>query len=142
MNTRHTIHSILLAGVLTTGLAGSALAADLNTGLQPTQVGNITYISGGIGSDEEQAMKSEAKNYDLRISNATKAGDFIADTNLVIKSKNGHEMIRADNTGPLFYAKLPAGQYVVEVTDGDQKRVRDIKVSDRHPDDMHLIWQA
>jgi hypothetical protein len=132
----------MLVGVLTTGLISSSFVADLSAASQSIHEGNITYISGDIGSDEEQAIKSEAKDYDLRVSSATKAGDFIADTSFVIKSENGHEMIRADNTGPLFYAKLPAGEYIIEASVGEQKKIRDIKISDRHPVDMHLIWQS
>jgi hypothetical protein len=138
MNTKRKIQSALLAGVMAASFAVPAMASPM---MQPVHEGDATFITGGIGADEQQALEASAKNYNLEITNANKAGDFTADTNFQITSKNGREMISATNTGPLFYAKLPAGEYTIRATNGDQQIMRHVKVSTNRPEDMHLIWK-
>jgi hypothetical protein len=141
MNTPNKVRSVLLAGALMV-LAVPAFAADENLLPlpQPVHEGNVTYISGGIGADEEAALKSEAKDYNLLISNADKDGNFTLSDNVVIKAHNGHELVKAENVGPLFYAKLPPGAYTVTATNGDQREVRNVKISANKEDSLHLIW--
>ncbi len=141
MNSKQKIRIALLVGAIVTGSVAPAFAANFNSLPQPVHEGNVTYISGGIGSDEEQALQSEAKSYNLQITNANKAGDFTIDDSLVIESKDGREIISANDAGPLFYAKLPPGEYKVEATSGDHREIRNIKISYNHNDHLHLIWQ-
>jgi len=139
MSGKHKIQDVFLAVVVLAGFAVPAMADSVNA--QPMQEGNVTYISGGIGLDERKALLSSAKNYNLEITNANKAGQFAADTNLVITSKNGREMINIVGVGPLFYASLPIGEYIIQETNGDQHEVRNVKISARKPTDIHMIWK-
>jgi hypothetical protein len=75
--------------------------------------GAITYTSGGFGLEERDALKATAKNYNLIISNADRQGNFSADTTLVITNKGNRETLTVNDTGPLFYARVPAGTYVI-----------------------------
>jgi len=139
MSTIGKIQGVLLTGAMLAGFGVTALADTMMP--QPMHEGSVAYISGGIGSDEQKALEASAGNYNLEITNANKAGQFTTDTNLVITSKNGREMIRVDNTGPLFYAKLPSGEYVIRAANGGQHEVRDVKISARKPADLHMIWK-
>jgi hypothetical protein len=134
------ISSAVLTGIMAAGFIAPA-AADSVAMMRPVQAGDVTYISGGIGSDDQQALKAEAKNYNLAITSSDKTGDFAASTDLVITGKQGHEMIRVDSAGPLFYARLPAGDYTIEATNGTQHETRKVKVSTGKQADVHLIWQ-
>jgi hypothetical protein len=110
--------------------------------IQPQQQGGITYVSGGIGDGEEDALKSVAHNYNLQITNTTPSGAYTADTNLVIEGRNGSQVIKVNDAGPLFYARLPAGTYTVKAwSDEGQKTVRRVHISGKKPVDMHLVWQ-
>ena len=56
----------------------SALASQPSTHMQgpvPVHRGQINYLTGGIGEDEEDAMKAAAGDYNLLISNAERDGD-------------------------------------------------------------------
>ena len=107
---------------------------------QPKHHGAITYVSGGIGLSEQHALEAEAHRYNLAITNANKAGDFTVDTALVIREKNGHAVLRVADTGPLFYAKLPAGDYVIHAMNDGQKRTQEVKIASNRATDVHLIW--
>ena len=124
-----------------TGAVGwGVLASSVYAQPMPVHEGPITYITGGIGADEEDAMKAAAPGYNLLISNAEKDGEFTAGTNLVIRNDRGEEVLQARNTGPLFYAQLPAGNYVVDAIYNGIERVRNVTVGVRNPADIHLIW--
>ena len=112
MFSNHAFRYGLLAATVAVGCGVSAF--DAYAGPMPVHRGQISYITGGIGEDEEDAMKAAAGDYNLLISNAEKDGEFTAGTNLVIRDAKGNEVLRARNTGPLFYAQLPPGRYVVD----------------------------
>jgi hypothetical protein len=143
MHAHRKMRALLLTAVTLSvvGFAAPALA-NFESLSQPVRGdGDITYISGGVGADEIDALKTVAKDYNLRIINANQRGHFTADTNLTITTKDGREVISADNTGPLFYAQLPPGEYTIKATSGDQQTVRNIKISAGRPINVSLIWQ-
>jgi hypothetical protein len=107
---------------------------------QPVHQGNVTYISGGVGAGEQHALEADAHNYDLAITNANKTGDFTLNTALDIRAKNGRDILQAADTGPLFYAKLPPGNYVIHATNEGQQRTREVKIAPNHTTDVHLVW--
>ena len=45
--------------------------------------------------------------------NSDATGHYVADTNLMIQSNDGQEVIQVNNAGPLFYANLEPGVYTV-----------------------------
>jgi hypothetical protein len=110
------------------------------TYMHPVQEGNMTYITGGVGDEERNALEAQAQYYNLKITNADKTGHYAADTNVTIQSKNGREMLSANDTGPLLYAKLPPGEYTITATNGDQRRVEKINVSATKSKDVELVW--
>ncbi len=134
---QHKIRNALLAAAVTVGCSAPAFAAGSP---QPVHQGKVTYITGGIGQAETQAIKASARNYDLQISNAEKDGAYMAGADLVIRAKDGQEMLRAQNTGPLVYAQLPPGDYVIQATYDGVQRVADAKVADKGATGVHLIW--
>ena len=138
MLTQRNVQSALLAAAMAAGIAAPALADTML--LRPVHDGGVTYITGGIGAAERHALDDAARNYNLRISNANRAGDFTTDTDLTIQTKNGHEMLHVAATGPLFYARLPAGDYIIRATNSGQQRVRDVTVASAKSTDLHLIW--
>jgi hypothetical protein len=139
MHSQFCLQSALVAAMVTVGCAVPALAESMLP--QPVHEGDVTYITGGIGADETQALEASAGSYDLQISNAEKNGDFTAGTDLVIWAKNGREVLQARNTGPLLYAQLPPGDYVIDATYKGVERVRDAKVGGKGATGIHLIWQ-
>lgn len=82
----------------------------------PITTGNVTYVSGGIGSDEAQSMRAIVKNYPLEIVFVQKYGqqeEFLAEVNVQIKDDHQDVMLDIKTEGPYLLAKLPQGKYRV-----------------------------
>ena len=108
---------------------------------QAQHAGGVTYITGGIGDEERASLLQSKKNYNLYITSASSSGDFEGDTQLVIRNAKGDVLLSAAS-GPLFYAKLPAGRYVVEAHSGSQTTTRQITLGAGKPVSIDLRWKA
>ena len=104
------------------------------------QQGGIAYTSGGFGLEERDALKATAKNYNLLISNADRVGKLSADTTIVITGKGNQKTLTVDDAGPLLYAKLPPGTYVVKAANGGQNAVRTVSITGQKQERIYFIW--
>jgi len=74
----------------------------------------VSYLAGGIGLDEREAMHAVRHDYSLWLAFASKGGSaYIADTEVVIRDGKGHIVLDTQADGPWLMANLPAGQYRV-----------------------------
>lgn len=106
---RHPPHSV--------GGAIPALPLDVQT------QGDITYITGGIGEEEEAQLRAGEKDYNLRLLMTSPSGEYVSEVKLNIM-KGGTQVLSVDGTGPYFYAKLQPGTYTVEAlaSDGNSRK--------------------
>lgn len=103
------------------------------------QQGNISYVSGGVGQEESSALESVKHNYNLRITSADKTGHFFGDTHVVVSDMQQHALL--DTTGgPLFYASMPNGRYVVEGFSGGQSSKQTVTIASGKPASVHFSW--
>jgi hypothetical protein len=105
---------VVIAGVLTSGNASA------QTPLPPERtVGSVSYLSGGIGSDEAQAMREAAVDYPLSLELAATGGgprdEYIANAQVRIVDDHGSLLLDTRTQGPLLLVRLPAGTYAVDV---------------------------
>jgi hypothetical protein len=77
--------------------------------LQPKTVGDVTYICGGVGQEEHQAITRDAKNHDVMLTFATRKGEFLADVNVEIADARGKPVLQATCDGPVMLVDLPKG---------------------------------
>lgn len=120
--------SILRLSAAALMFAGSAqLALAMPEGLPPVQhAGGVSYLSGGVGSDESAAIKGEMGNYPLVLEFAgkTNAGnDYLADIPVQISDAHGTVVLDTSSRGPFMLISLPNGRYTVTATyNGNQVR--------------------
>lgn len=105
--------AVWLFAALLAGTAGADSGA-----LPPVQrSGDISYISGGIGEDEIQAIKAAAAQYALQItffSHADTGRDtYNAPAELTILKADGSPVLDLKPEGPFLLVDLPAGKYRV-----------------------------
>jgi len=84
--------------------------------IQVKQYKDISYINGGIGSDERKTLLRMGKAYGLKLMFAVESGAYIANVNVIIRNKSGGEILEVPYAGPWFYADLPPGHYTVSAT--------------------------
>lgn len=124
------------AVVLAACLALSAVQA-----AGPQQHNGISYINGGVGQDEQNAMRALRADYNLLLTFATRqSGAFRSDVQLDIMDAKGATLLSVPNTGPMFYAKLPAGTYRISAAAEGKTFKRTVNVGNA-PREITLHWE-
>src|SRR5487761_2229083 len=110
--------SMIATAIAVSGMALSvnAFAASANY-LPPThRQGEVSYLSGGIGLNESDAIKHVAKAYPLELEFVLKAqpkAEYVANVKVQIKDAHDKSVLHATAGGPFLLAKMPAGKYEV-----------------------------
>jgi hypothetical protein len=72
-----------------------------------------------VGEQERAAMRSIGNDYNLKVVTAAPSGNLLNVVDLTVTDTSGTAILNAQTEGPLFYAKLPEGQYnVIAKVDG------------------------
>lgn len=128
-----TIHSLTLSRALFALLLGlcSVLSQAANVepidesvvDLKPQQQNGISYLSGGIGIDETQAIQQE-KGYNLHMTfSAGPSNEYVPNIDVVIQTLKGQVVVSMKQIGPIAFVKLPADTYlIISSRDGHEKR--------------------
>jgi hypothetical protein len=107
----------------------------------PHQQNGVTYINGGVGQEEQDAMKAQRADYNLLLTFATQqSGAYRSDVQLDIMDAKGTDLVSAANTGPMFFAKLPPGTYRISAAAEGKTFKRTVKVGNA-PKEMVLHWE-
>ena len=123
--------------------AGTVRADDMNSSedyLRVQRSENIPYVSGGVGIEERNKLKAMAADDNLELSFALTNGHYLGGAEVSIKDHNSKELIEAVADGPLFFAKLPAGRYIVEATAMGKTITRAINVSTNGRATVFFAW--
>lgn len=109
---------------------------------KPVEANGITYVTGGISPDDQQALQRMRKSYNVRISMRTPCGRANVGQ-LNISDAQGRTLVEAPAAGPIFLAKMPAGTYHLHVTSTDAPAVdRTISVPAHAKTDLRLTIAA
>ena len=120
-----------LLGLLVIG--GLAAAAHADEGTLPAErsQGSVTYVSGGIGKDESDAMKQAAPRYSLAIEMSSPAGpraEYVADVRIDIRDQQGKTVLSTTSDGPILLANLPPGRYTINADKNGKSQQRNVVV--------------
>jgi hypothetical protein len=126
------------AGTLVVGVVS---AASLDA-LPPEQTqGAVTFVTGGIGQDESDAMKQAQSSYPLSLSFIEKSkAEYLAKVDVTIKDQQGNTQLQATSEGPYLLAKLPDGRYTVTALYQGKSEVRQVNVAAARPQRVEFAW--
>lgn len=96
--------------------------------LQAQQQGNVTFVSGGAGDEDRDALKQVANQYNLRLLFAARNGDYLANVAVTLSDPRGNAVLDTIADGPIFYARVPPGRYRLTVSNQGQSQSRDISI--------------
>jgi len=106
------LHLILILPFIFLGLPVAAQ----QTSIVPQTQGEVTYVSGGVGDDEREVMKTMRADYNLSLLFTVKGtGEYISDAKVCIKDAHGAVLLETVVDGPMLYAKLKPGHYSISV---------------------------
>ncbi len=86
----------------------------------------VPYVTGGVGEEEWATLQEQANDYSLQLLFAQKVtGAYLAGVKVSIENAQRKQILAADDCGPRFLAKLPAGRYqlTVEYAGSQQKKL-------------------
>jgi len=116
--------------------------AAVPTSIPAAQIsGDVTYITGGIGDEERQALQNVKTDYNLYITNSSPDGAFSGNSQIIITNSSGTKVLEA-TSGPIFYAKLPAGTYTVTSQMREQTKTHNITVGSTTHENIEWRWGA
>lgn len=123
----------LMVGALAMFAGPGAHAADLAR----QTVGPVSYVCGGVGEDEQQALKSEAKDFDMGLLFTEGArGEYLSDVAITL-SRNGVEVASFRANGPRCLIKAPRATYQVVASYNGVDKHTTLRMGERN---VHLNW--
>lgn len=139
------LHHLARATALALGLlaVAVAVAAD-DAALPPSQnQGAVTYITGGVGGAEADAMKAAAPRYSLALSFATQLRGrdvYLATVPVVIRNASGNTLLDVVTEGPYLLVNLAAGRYEVSASHRGRQKTMKVQIrADRH-ERVSFVW--
>ncbi|MBU6491846.1 carboxypeptidase-like regulatory domain-containing protein [Pandoraea sp.] len=134
-------NNMLTALAMSLVLAGAAAAqAPLPGEPSPHRAGAATYLSGGVGEDEVQAMRAAAPQYPLRMTFAQADGAYLADVRVRIERADGTVVLSTTTTGPFLYVNVPPGTYRVRARYKGAEQTRNVTVAQHGSASPVFVW--
>jgi hypothetical protein len=132
------VMSVFLAALFTAGTVSAQESA-----MQPRNEGGITFISGGVGMEERDALKKVEGEYNLRLLFAARdSGEFVADVKVTIRDAKGKTVLEAASVGPRFFAKLSPGSYKITAENNGTAMTRAVRISSKRAVSQAFYWKV
>lgn len=102
-----------------------------------------TYLNGGVGKGEQDAMHRVAKEFPLRmVFSERNDGEFILDIPVVISDERGNPIFELPKAGPMLYVMLPNGKYKVSARFKGLTETQAVTLSGKDGVDLYFHWQG
>jgi hypothetical protein len=124
-------------------LLGSGALAHAQENAATAEAASALYMNGGIGKDEQDYMRSTAKDFNVRMEfSEGQRNEFVADVNLAIADTRGNTLLQLSDAGPLTNLRLPEGQYRVSASVDGQTETKAVTVSGKNGKNLYFHWNA
>lgn len=107
--------------------------------------GAISYLSGGIGKTEADAIRHVAKQYPLELEFLRKAkpkDEYLAGIKVVVTDMHNMKVLDIASDGPFLLAKMPAGKYEITADHDGKVEHRTVQIADHQHRRIVFEWKA
>lgn len=109
--------------------------------LQPQTQGDVSFVSGGVGSDEQNALQAMRADYNLSLLfSAQGTGEYLSEVNVNIKNSAGETVLQTVSQGPKLFAKLKPGRYSITADIDGQAVHKTAKVRSGQMTSLSFTW--
>jgi hypothetical protein len=118
-----------------------ASAQSLSTATPRADV--ATFVCGGVGDADQQAIRAEAPRHNLMLTFAVSTGAYLADVDVEIKNSQGTVVLAARCGGPIMLVDLPSGgTWRVTAHSNGQSREKVLSAGAGRSAQATFIWPA
>jgi type IV secretory pathway TrbL component len=123
---------------------GTAAAPAATGALPPAHhAGSISYLSGGIGSDQSAAFKAAMTRYPLSLEFARQSAngnEYLANVPVKIADAHGQALLSTRTNGPFMLVTLPNGHYVVTASHDGKTVHRTVDIGKTSHAHEAFVW--
>lgn len=109
---------------------GSVLAPDRTPA--PARVenpGNIRFMTGGIGQDEQARFAAAQSEYPVRMVFANTNGAYLSNVHVTVADASGQQLLALQTEGPMLLMDLEPGSYTVTASENGNTNSQRLTVS-------------
>lgn len=129
---------VLLAAGFT---SAAAMAQTPDAPVQPKTENGFRYLCGGVGLDESEYMKSEARGHGLLMTFATTDGSYLAKVHVDIADSRGKPLLTVDCDAPMLLVDLPrGGSYRILAQTGGASLARNASMKANGGSRLVFVW--
>lgn len=112
----------LLSSIMWFLLCLSGVAVAGHAVLKEQTQGAVTFITGGVGKEEQSYLRSVRSEYNLHLLFAVQgSGAYVANVQVRIDDAAGRTVLDAGTDGPHMFLRLKPGSYVVAAERGGRE---------------------
>ena len=109
----------------------------------------VSYLTGGVGADEQDAIRKAAPTYPLELL-FLERGDieslarqvYTAGVDVTIRNSVGRVVLEATAAGPFMLASLPDGEYTISANDDGRSMTRRVRVDQTKHQRIVFEWNS
>jgi hypothetical protein len=134
---------LALGFVLLTPLVAESASGETPPGvaiIEGTTSQGFPYLSGGVSTDEREAMRARAGAYNAQLIFAEKGGAYLAGVKLVIEGPKGERIVEVTTNGPWFYIQLPSGNYRARAAFNGKAKEARLNLSQGKTAQQTFVW--
>ena len=109
---------------------------------EPARTTEISYVSGGVCSEEVNFMKGIAQHFPLEIVLVQQVDGkeiYIADVNISLHNAQQEEVLYVVTDGPFLFVNLPDGKYTITATYHDIQQTKQVNITKKHSR-VVMLW--
>ncbi|MGF7188208.1 hypothetical protein JOE11_001235 [Robbsia andropogonis] len=118
-----------------------AQSADQGSLPAAAQQGDVTFLSGGVGKDESDAIKKASAHWPLSLTFIGGDRNFVADVAVKITDAKGGTVLETSAKGPYMLVRLRPGHYTVHATYSGKEQTRAVNVTDKGHARARFSWK-
>ena len=133
----------LVAAIAAAAWMASAVPAQATAAPRQVTQGDATFVNGGIGQTEADAIRRMAPKWPLQMTFSRRhqgRDEFVAGVNLRVTGAGGRTVVDVRDGGPLLLLKLPDGHYTVRADYDGQVKTQRVDVAAGHHDAVSFLW--
>ncbi len=121
--------------------AAHAQSADQGALPAAAQQGDVTFLSGGVGKDESDAIKKAGAHWPLSLTFIGGDRNFVADVAVKITDSKGGTILETSSKGPYMLVRLHPGHYTVHATYAGKEVTHTVNVTDKGHARASFSWK-